>query len=146
MPDGENGGLRFCYGRFDSREECGRCGVWLSCCSFTESERALAVGRSRIVGIPEWIPAADTAEPLDEEPIYTEEDMLKVIGFFLTLSAEEIQILQIRLLKPAVAITEIAKKLKIDRKKIYEFFRRETEALPELEKLLYRRAARRRHD
>ena len=61
-----------------------------------------------------------------------------MIRFFLTLSVEEIRIIQLRLGSPEVTNEQIAKRLKIDRKRIYEFFKRETDAQPELATLLYR--------
>lgn len=139
MPDDESAYVRPCYGRITDRAECQSCAIRQFCHDFAETERALAIGKSRIVGVPEWIPAtAHHAERPKAEPKYTDEDLLRVIRFFLTLSVEEIRIVQLRIGSPEITNEQIAKKLKIDRKKIYEFFRRETEALPELAALLYR--------
>ena len=138
MPDDESAYVRPCYGRITDRAECRSCGIRRFCRDFAETERALAIGKSRVVGIPEWIPAAHHAERPKPELKYTDEDLLRVIRFFLTLTVEEIRIIQLRLGSPEVTNEQIAKRLKIDRKRIYEFFKRETEALPELAALLYR--------
>ena len=138
MPDDESAYVRPCYGRITDRAECRSCGIRRFCRDFAETERALAIGKSRVVGIPEWIPTAHHAERPKPELKYTDEDLLRVIRFFLTLSVEEIRIIQLRLGSPEVTNEQIAKRLKIDRKRIYEFFKRETDALPELATLLYR--------
>jgi hypothetical protein len=143
MPDGEY--TLPCYGNITDCGKCEICAIRSYCRDFAEAERALAVGRSRIVGRPERIPERVPAERPDAEEVlkYTDEDLLRVIRFFLTLSVEEIRIVQLRIGSPEITNEQIAKKLKIDRKRIYEFFRRETEALPELKKLLYRQKKKR---
>lgn len=130
--------VRKCYGRIGIRKECRGCGIRMFCRDFAESERALSVGKSCVVGIPEWIPAASLSDRPDPELKYTEEDMQEMIRFFLTLSAEDFQILQIRIEQPEIANAKIAEKLKIDRKRIYEFFKRETMRRPGLSRVLYR--------
>lgn len=130
--------VRSCYGRISSRKECHGCGIRKFCKDYADSERALFVGKSCIVGVPEWIPAASPADRPDPKLKYTDEDMREMISFFLTLSGEEFQILQMRIEQPEITNEKIAEKLKIDRKRIYEFFKRETMRRHGLAKILYR--------
>lgn len=142
MPD--DGGVRGCYGGIaEDREGCKECAIRDFCRDFAASERALAAGRSRIVGIAEWIPAATPDVRRRSELKYTGEDLLRVVRFFLTLSAAEFQILQLKLCRPELSNEMIAEKLGIDRKRIYEFFKDETLRMPELKKLLYRQKKKR---
>ena len=142
MPESE--GVRGCYGSItDDNEACKDCAIRDFCRDFAASERALAAGRSRIVGIAEWIPAATPDERRKPEVKYTGEDLLRVVRFFLTLSAAEFQILQLKLCRPELSNETIAEKLGIDRKRLYEFFKDETLRMPELKKLLYRQKKKR---
>lgn len=132
--------VRTCYGEFAAhRAECRVCRCRKHCRDFAASERALAVGRSNIAGVPEWIPAEVPPERPAPERKYTDEDLQLVIRFFLTLSVDEIRIVQMRLTSPEKSCVQIAKNLGISRKRIYEFFKKETERMPALVRLLYRK-------
>lgn len=52
-----------CYGNADkTNAKCAECELFAYCIDFAEAERALEIGKSPIVGKPEWIPAVETSQ------------------------------------------------------------------------------------
>lgn len=68
---------------------------------------------------------------------------MKVVRFFMTMTVEEMRILQLRMTKPEFTNDQIAQLLGVNRKRVYEFFQRETMRIPELARLLYRHKSKR---